>query len=234
MTIAYGALAVGLGSERTATHRKIFLNNSDVYLPGGKQINGTLSRDSGNTPITVLRPGLLMGKITATGLYAPSILGVSTGAYTSGGTSITVSAAQATEIVRRVGATGNLIFVGPPTANGTNAVSAAKAYSAINTTTGVITTADIGADKVAGSFVIAEDGSGIPRTFVPDNEYGIQVTDQDGTSVASVDFPRVPVAGNVDSSQLLYWPSDTSLMEWIVTSLNGTGGGQFVFDHKYA
>lgn len=223
----------GLRTAVTASARVIFKGGrwDWVSLPSGQTINGTLSRDSGNTGfLGDLRAGLLMGKVTATGLYAPAILGVTTGAYTSGGTSITVSAAQATEIVRRVGATGNLQFVGPPTANGTNAVSASKAYSAINTTTGVITTADIGADKVAGTLVVATDGTGTPLTVIPDG-YPVKVTDSEGTST-NVSFAKLPIGGTIIAANLLpAWPSDTSLQSWIEASLNAHG--QFVFDNYY-
>lgn len=224
----------GLRSAVTASHRVIFKGGrwDWVSLPFPAIINGTLSRDSGNTGFLAdLRAGLLMGKVTATGLYAPSVLGVTTGAYTSGGTSITVSAAQATEIVRRVGATGTLIWVGPPTANGTNAVSSAIAYSAVNTSTGVITTSDIGADKVAGSFAVAADGSGIPITLIPDG-YPIKVTDADGTS-QNVAFAKLPVGGTIISDNVLpVWPSDTSIQQWIVDSL-AAATGKFVWDYKY-
>lgn len=213
-----------------ATPRQVFEGHA-VFgsFPGGVFIDGAKSRDSGNTgDLGVLRAGLLMGKVTTDDDWAPTILGVSTGAYTSGGTSITVSAAQATEIVRRVGSTGNLRYVGPPTAAGTVAVSGAIAYSAVNTTTGVITTADIGADKIAGTFVCANDGTHLPRSFIPDG-WGIKVTDSSEASVAAVPWYLVPTAGNVVSSQILYWPSDTSLQSWIVDTLSTIGRTNFSF-----
>lgn len=223
----------GLSSQRTATHRRILHGGFYTYLPGGKTINGALSRDSGNTgDLDTLRPGLLMGKITATGLYAPVVLGVTTGAYTSGGTEITVSAAQAVEIVRRVGATGNVYVIGPPTAAGTVAVSASKAYSEVNTSTGAITIEDIGANKIAGSWVVATDGTHIPRTFIPEDTWGIRVTDIDGNNV-NADFAKVPVAAIIDSSQLLYWPSDTSMQAWVKDQLNDVAGCKFVFDDAF-
>jgi len=234
MTIAYGALRPGIGTAREATHRTIFLNNSECWLPGGKTINGSASRDPGNTPVGVLRPGLLMGKITATGLYAPSIVGVITEAYTSGGTELTVSVAQATELDRLVGQAGTaeLVAIGPPTAAGTVAVTDIT-HSAIVTATGVITVSSLGVDKIAGTLIAVKDGRQLPRTFIGDREYGIQVVDQDGTSVAAVDFPKVPTAGQIDASQLINWPSDTSLQTWIIGQINGDGGGFFVFDNRY-
>src|SRR5579862_7390409 len=167
----------GVQSEARATHYIVFKGGNWLSdLAGGKQIDGANSRDPDNTGNTnVLRPGALLGK-TASGLYAPSVVGVTQGAYTSGGTSITVTAAQAAEIVRRVGNSGHLNYVGPPSTAGTNAVISNIAFSAVNTTTGVITTSTLGANLVAGSFVSVNDGSTTPLTMVPDG-YGILVTD---------------------------------------------------------
>src|SRR5437667_398009 len=76
-------------------------------------------------------------------------------------------------------------------------------YSAVNLTTGVITATAISNAYVAGSFVQPPDGSATINTLIPDWDYGIQVVDQDGNSIASVDFPKVPVSGILDSSQIL-------------------------------
>ena len=227
----------GLRSARTAEHRRIIKQGLYTYLAGTATIDASLSRDSGNTGyLYVLRPGLLMGKITSSGLWAPSILGVMANAESSAGTSVDVSAAQAVEIVRRVGSTGTLRFVGPPTANGTVATFT-ETYSAVNTSTGEITVSGLDADLVAGSFVCANDGSQLPRSFVPETvgDWGIDVQDKDGNDVDCQFIP--PVAGVIDASQLIFWPSDTSLQAWIKDQLNGTNGGagsgKFVFDSDY-
>lgn len=227
----------GLPGMRTAVqaaHRIVFRQGDWTSdLAQGKIINGSLSRDSGNTgDLGVLRPGMLMGKITATGKYAPSIIGVMQSAYTSGGTELTVSVAQAVEIVRRVGSSGagTLKAIGPPSANGTVAATSVT-YSAIDTTTGIITVTSLGVNKVAGTFITAADGSETPLTVIPDG-YGITVLDVDNTTALDVPFPAFPIAGVITSSQLLpVWPSDTSIRAWIVAGLNTYG--QFVFDHGY-
>lgn len=227
-------MAPGIGTARTASHRLIFLQQSESFLAQGKVIDGTKSRDPGNTDIGVLRSGLLMGKITSSGYYAPSIIGTSTGAYTSGATSITIGAAEAVELVRRVGSSGTGYVIGPPSAAGTVAKTALT-YSAVNTTTGVLTITDLGVNKIAGSWITADDGSETMLSFIPDAVgYGIVVTDQDGNSVSYVDYPKLPVAGIVDASQLINWPSDTSLRQWIVDKLaNSNAGGKYVFDHAF-
>lgn len=215
------------------THKYVMRAGAVGFFPGGGLIDTAKTRDVQNTlaPL-LLTPGLLMGKVTATGYWANSILGVTTGAYTSGGTEVTVSAAQAVEIVRRVGATGSLIYVAPPTAGGTVA-SITKAYSAINTTTGVITTADIAANMVAGALVIATDGSGVPRSFIPDG-YGLTMGTDTSNLPALAEWWNIPVEGMIESGQLCYWPTDASLKNWVRESLVRSGyGGKFTFSDLF-
>lgn len=221
----------GIGSTRTATPRKILASVAGLLcLPGGKIIDGSKSRDLNNAgDIDVLTAGLLMGKIAASGKYAPSILGVLQSAYTSGGTTITVTAAQAAEIVRRVGTSGNLIVIGPPSAGGTVA-AITKAFSAVNTTTGVITIANIGANMIAGSLVCTDDGTADPVTLIID-EYGIKVTDEDAANI-DVPFPTFAVAGMIDASQIRDYPSDNSLKAWVKSKLRTNGYG-FLFDDDF-
>lgn len=208
----------GLGTEQRASQRAVFRGNIEKYFPGGRVIDGTKSRDPGNTPVGTLRAGLLMGRVTTGGKYAPSYIGVNQNAYTSGGTTITVTAAQAVEIVRRVGATGNLLYIGPPAAAGTVAVLGPIAYSAVNTSNGQITTATLGANLIAGAFVAANDGSQIPVSFLPDG-FGYNCLDSGGNS-QDIPYYAFPVDGDVQSDKLLpVWPSDTSLQAYIVSNL---------------
>jgi hypothetical protein len=153
MPVASGQAVLGypgLRSVSTAEYRRIFTSASPAYVPGGRSINGLKARDPGNTPFTdALRAGLLMGKRTANGYFANAIIGTTTGALAAGGTSITISAASAVELVRRVGATGNLVLTGPSSANGTDTRQVTTAYSAVNTLTGVVTiTAPTNANQV--------------------------------------------------------------------------------------
>lgn len=230
--MTWAQMQPGITTARTASHRALFLQRSETFLAGGKLLSGTYSRDPGNSSIEVLRIGLLLGKRTADSLYAPSILGVTTNAEAIGSTSIEASAAVVTELVRRVGSTGTFKLTGPPSANGVVATETVT-YSAASGTT--ITVTAISNAYVAGSFIQPTDGSETPLTFIPDTEgFGLVVTDIDGASLAAVDLPRMPISGVIDSSQLLpAWPSDTSLQAWIVARLNGAGGGQYVFDHRY-
>src|SRR4051812_19588044 len=111
----------GLSSLRTATPLAVLLlAGSALLLPGMRTIDGTKTADSGNTPGgDGIRPGTLMGKIPSGGKYANSIIGVTNGALTGAGTTVTVAAEVVTELVRRVGASGTFKLTGPPTASGT-------------------------------------------------------------------------------------------------------------------
>jgi len=231
----------GVSTPTTTGHRAIFLMRSETFLPQGRLIAGDASRDPGNSPdVGVLRNGLLMGKISTVvnslgtvGYYAPAILDVLNGAILAGATSITISAAGAVELVRRCGASGTFTLTGPPTANGV-VQSETVTYSVVNTTTGVITCTATANAYVTGSFVGPTDGSQTPTIFLPDWDYSIQVVDQSGASITACDFPKMPVSGMIDSTQLLpAWPTDTSLQAWIWARLNDSRGGQYVDGTRY-
>ena len=129
-----------MNTERIARHRTVTSDAYGKFLPGGGIIDGTKARDTGEEDgdTTHLRAGLLMGRITSGGKYANSFFGTTTGALANGATSITVSATEAAEIVRRIGASGNISLTGPASAAGA-VRSLTVAYSAVNTTTGVVT-----------------------------------------------------------------------------------------------
>lgn len=229
MTDLWMQMNPGIASARTARHRALFLQRSETFLAQGRLLDGTLSRDPSNTTdIANLQIGLILGKITSSGLYAPSIFGVTTNGESVGATSIQASAAVVTELVRRVGSSGTFKLTGPPSSGGV-VVTETVTYSAASSTN--ITATAILNDFVAGSFIQPTDGSETPLTFIPDTEgYGIQVTDRDGSSLATVELPRMPISGVVDCAQLLpAWPDDTSLRAWLVARLNDAFGGQFVF-----
>ena len=128
----------GVRAPVTAYYKRVFYACEISNLPSGRYINGEKSRDVSNTPdVGVLMPGLLMGKETSGGACANWSLGQNTVLY-DGGTSLTVSVAAATEIVRRIGATGSFVMTGPPTAAGV-VKQLTITYSAVNTSTGVVT-----------------------------------------------------------------------------------------------
>lgn len=193
----------------------------DSFIPGPVTVDGTLSGNPLNTPyVWLLQAGQLMGKVTATGKYAASVLGVTTVAYTSGGTTLTVSAATAVELARRIGSSGTATFsvVGPPTAAGTVATTNVT-YSAVNQTTGAITVTSLGVDKVIGSLLIPVDGSGTPTTVVCD-QWGLKVIDSLNTTRTDVfDAELYCGKGIIDETKLLNWPADTSTQAWAKAGL---------------
>lgn len=217
-----------IGTARTATPRRIIWQGSGVSSPvysGNFVIDGSESRDSGNTgDLDVLRAGVLLGKITASGLYAPAFAGQITGDYTSGGTTLTVSAAQAVEINRLVGSSGSseLVCIGAPTESGTVAVTAFD-HSAIDTSTGAITVTSLGVNKHAGSIIAVNDGRYVPRLVVGDT-YGIKVTDSDDNSV-DVSSGELLLSAALDTAKIVLYPdsSDTSLVAWVKEQMRLSG-----------
>lgn len=136
----------GIAAAVTANFKALFTHRSETFLAQGRYIDGANSRDPSNTTdVGTLQPGLVMGKISASGLYGASIIGLTGGAYSSG-TSLTLgSAAIGTEIVRRFGNSGTFKLTGPPTAAGT-VRTVTVTYSAISGTTATITA--IGVNEV--------------------------------------------------------------------------------------
>lgn len=147
----------GFGSEKIARHRPVAADGYLEMLPGGVILDGSKMRDPDNPDYNAstdpyaqmrLRAGLLVGKITSNSKWANSVLGVTSGAMTNSGTTLTLaSAQQAVELVRRVGATGTFKVTGPPTASGTVRTLTAT-YSAVNQGTGAVTITALGVNEV--------------------------------------------------------------------------------------
>jgi len=147
--------------------RQIMASGRPQYLHGGAVIDGAYARDPLNTGyVDRLRAGLLMGRRTTGGKWAPSVIG--TLGTTIAGTATTLTflhAAEATELLRRVGATGTFKITGPHVAGG-RVRTRTLTYSAIG--------ALAGANEV--------------QTFTPDaaataGTYRIRLWKPDGTSV---------------------------------------------------
>ncbi|MBI5724607.1 MAG: hypothetical protein HZA50_11650 [Planctomycetes bacterium] len=131
----------GMGTAKTATVRDVLLGSQARYLPQGKIIHGAAARDPGNTGyLDILRAGLVMGKITATGAYRPSIYGITDAALADAGTACSSVAATWTEVARDVGSavSGTFKFTGPPVTGGTVRTMTAT-YSGLAGTLATIT-----------------------------------------------------------------------------------------------
>ena len=161
----------------------------------------------------ILQAGLLMGVIstpsadlaysgtTSNLLYGASIYGLTGAAITGSSTgTMQVPAAVGAEILRRVGATGTLLVIGPASTGATQTINVQTlTLTSITHNSAVYWTLNFTPPTdsyVIGSLLAASDGSGYPVTLV-DEEDGIRVTDAAGASIAAVQFPRVPVGGGV-------------------------------------
>ena len=229
MTETYHRLP-GVREQQSARHRRVSIGHEQM-LPGSLAIiSGQHSRDVSNTAAPwLLRPGLLIGRISATGLYAASILGALGSAYDGEGTESNVTTAVAEEVERRAGSTGTLRLVGPAEAGG-EVNEQTFTMTAIDTEAGTITLSESLEDgAIAGALLTAADGSGDPRSFIPDGS-GVRVVDNNRTDIEAP-LPVLPVGGVVESERLIPWPEETSLRDWIVRKLTARGAGRFTFTH---
>lgn len=214
----------GVGNVRSAEHRLVFRDGtiSGRWSMGGR-ISGTYSRDPGNTGNTdVLRSGLVMGRRSSDSLYAPSILGVTTGALTSIGTTVSASAATVTELVRRIGATGTFKLTGPPTAAGTVRTLTAT-YSAASGTS--ITITALGVNEVQTMTFGAAATAGSMRLWVPKTDGTMALTDAitwnatDATWLAAINTALDTATGVVGGIVATGAAPDTA----ITFTFSGTG-----------
>jgi len=110
----------GVAASTEYGFRQIMAAGRPQYLPGGAVIDGDVARDPSNTGyVDRLQAGLLMGRLTTGGKWAPSVIG--TLGTTIAGTATTLTflnATEATELARRVGASGTFKITGPHVAGG--------------------------------------------------------------------------------------------------------------------
>lgn len=225
----------GLATGTSLKPRNIFTNpqsNANVYGVSLAVIDGTKARDTGNDDVTLLRAGLILGKITSGGKYANSIIGLTgvlhdTSVVT---TTMTLPAAVVTEIARRIGASGTFKIIGPPTAAGTVATETVT-YSAIASATTITITAT-SADFAAGSIIAPGDGSETPVTFVTE-QAGIAVNDTSGTNIDG-SLGRFLLRADLIAKMIVnLTEADASVQTWIKDQLNGVASSRakFSFDN---
>jgi hypothetical protein len=182
-------------------------------------VDGTNSSNPLNAPyVWLLWAGTPMGRVTATGKFANSIIGLTGAAIASGATSITTDVNTAAEIVRRIGASGTFDLTGPPTTGGTVATQAIT-YSAVNTTTGAITCTATSAAAVSGSLIQPTDGSQNILTLLCEVD-GLQIVDQTYTNRLDV-FCGTMLAGGgtINTGMIVNYPPDPSLQAFIKSSI---------------
>jgi hypothetical protein len=193
-------------------------------------IDGTNSSNPLNAPyVWLLWAGTLMGQITATSKYANSVIGLTGAAAASAATSISTDVNTAVEIVRRIGASGTFKLTGPPATGGTVATQVVT-YSAVNTTTGVITCTALSAAAVSGSFIQPTDGSESIVTLLCEVD-GLQIVDQTYTNRVDV-FCGTLLAGGgtINTGMIVNYPSDPSLQEYVKTALRTRSPGVTFLD----
>ena len=211
----------GVGSTRVSMPREILAGNAAFaqFVPGLRTIDGSKCRDALNSPdVDVIRAGTLMGKTTS-GKYAVSVIGALTVAVAAGATSLIVAPSVATEIVRRLGASGNLKVTGPATAGG-SVQTQSIAFSAVNVAVGIITVNATAAAIVAGSFIQATDGSEAPICILG-NRWGVKCTDMSGVSVDVLE-DQLLIAGHIKTANIINYPSDVSLIAWLKMTLRAS------------
>jgi hypothetical protein len=182
-------------------------------------VDGTNSSNPLNAPYTwLLWAGTAMGRITATGKYANSILGLTAAAVASAATSITTDVNTAAEIVRRIGASGTFKLTGPPAASGVVATQVVT-YSAVNLSTGVITCTATSAAAVNASFIQPTDGSESIITLLCETD-GLQIIDQLYTNRVDVFCGRLLAGGGtINTGLIVNYPADPSLKTFLKSAL---------------
>jgi hypothetical protein len=193
-------------------------------------VDGTNSSNPSNAPFTwLLWAGMPMGRITSSGKYANSILGLTTVAAASAATSITTDVNTAAEIVRRIGASGTFKLTGPPAAAGTVATQVVT-YSAVNVSTGVITCTATSAATVVGSLIQPTDGSESILTLLCETN-GLQIIDQTHTNRVDV-FCGTLLAGGgtVNTGMIVNYPADVSLKVFVKNAIRAASPGVTFLD----
>lgn len=223
----------GHRSERAAEYRRVRRSDQGVhYIEGCPIIDADLSGDAGNTNHPeVLRAGKIMVKAASGGLYRNFIIGKTTAAYADNDTTLTVSAATATEIGRLLTVTGaslSLSFVGPPTAAGTVAATDITVSAVASATT--ITVGDLNLNKVTDSLICLRAAAYTAGSFCfVDDGSGIKLTDQDSNRVDQP-FVNALIGGSIDWSQIIDAPADTSTIAWLKALFVTNNGSLFRFD----
>jgi hypothetical protein len=156
------------GTPKSVRNRIVSADGYMRYMPVGGIIDGTKTRNPFNSGIAAdstayrdLESGLLMGRVTSGGKWANSVIGVSQGALAGSGTTLSLTAIYAVELLRRQGATGTFSLTGPKAAAGTVRTSTVT-YSAINTTTGDVTITALGVNQAEDvRFTVAATGGNL-------------------------------------------------------------------------
>lgn len=217
----------GVLGNYVATPREVFFSGRQraQFVAAPVTVDGTLTSCPFNAPYTFqILAGTLLGRVTATKKFANSVLGLSSHALATTDTTLQTDVNTAAEIVRRIGASGTFKLTAPPTAGGTVATQVVT-YSAVNTTTGVVTITATGTAAVSGALIQPTDGSENILTMVTD-VYGIKVTDQLNVNRVDVFDPQLLLGGGTINSQyIINYPADPSLQAFVKSAIKSFCGG---------
>ena len=220
----------GVLPSYTATPREIFAANRSFaqFIAAPVTIDGTLSGNALNAPYAwLLFAGTLLGRVTATGKYANSIIGLTSAAYAHGGASngvLQTDANTAAEVLRRVGPAGTLQITGAAPSGGA-LVTETITYTAVNTTTGQIAITPGTADLNAGALIQPTDGSQTPVTLICD-AYGVRVADPlSGQRLDTFDAQLLAAGGTINTFVIVNYPPDGSVKAYLKSSLRQTCPG---------
>ena len=231
-----------LMSGDTVAYRSVLRSEEGkVFLPGSRIIHGSGSRDVGNTGDTnILRSGILMGMDSTSKKFEPAYVGFLTAAASSGDLKLNIGTTAAAEVLRRIGASGDVKVIGPSGTfehTGMTYVSTAH-YTSLSSNLMVLSADGALRDFVVGSMIADSNGSHEPKAILPDGT-GIKVTSGDLTSI-DVQFPQVLVGGVLDESQLIthqgfsseFGYGNTQIKNFLKAELRTYGIG-FTFDGDF-
>jgi hypothetical protein len=224
----------GVFDTFTSIPREVFYGNRQFaqFWPYPAIVDSTYSRNPLNTPyVWNLWGGMLMGKITTSGKWRPSVVGLLTAAATSGGSTFTTDVNTATEIQRLLTLAGgniSLNLTGPASASTLAASTAVTAVTvtAANLTTGVITVSGtVGANVISGSLIQPADGSQTIKS-VQCVKNGLQIVDSVFTTYVDIYCPELLAGGGtLNTGMLVNYPVDPGLRLYVQAALVAATSG---------
>lgn len=191
------------------------------FITAPVTIDGTATGNALNSNYPfIIFAGTLFGRETANLKYANSIIGLTSSVWTNGAsTTLTVASAVATEIVRRVGASGTLNITGGVTAGAAPNVNLFT-YTNVVTSTGVLTgTMNTTNNIISGALVQPTDGSQNVVTVLT-AQRGLKVTDATNINRIDVFEAQLLLSGCVlNDNYLQNWPSDVGLQNYLKAAI---------------
>lgn len=172
-------------------------------------VDGTKSRDTRNSShLYTILPGMPFGKISASGKWAPSIIGVTRADYTDDGLLIPTSGACATEVARRIGASGSVKIVGSTDGSADCSAAVTVAYSSVVTSPEgsaglVVLSTAYNANMKAGGFILPADGSETIWGVLNGDALCVQ---KDGVD-SDVALTNLIIGGYIRTARLAFYPT---------------------------